>query len=84
MNSAALLRWKPEPVVALTDSFGATPRNPETKMTEPIIPNPAQPILPVAELEPVMSEEQFCQWMVTAKPSDRIQIHVGHIRRQLF
>ncbi|NBT78645.1 MAG: hypothetical protein EBT04_09355 [Betaproteobacteria bacterium] len=48
-------------------------------MTEPIIQNPAQPILPLAELEPVMSEDQFCQWMVNAKPSDRIQIHVGHL-----
>ena len=48
-------------------------------MTEPIILNPPQPILPLAELEPVMSEDQFCQWMVNAKPSDRIQIHVGHL-----
>jgi len=65
--------------VALPDSFKAAPRNPEKKMTEPIILDLAQPSLPLAELEPVMSEEQFCQWMVNAKPSDRIQIHVGHL-----
>jgi len=48
-------------------------------MTEPIILNPAQPILPLPELEPLMTDKQFCQWMVSAKPSDRIQFHVGHL-----
>ena len=52
---------------------------PEKKMTEQIAPNPASvpPLAP--SLEPVMTDKQFCQWMVSAKPSDRIQFHVGHL-----
>ena len=52
---------------------------PEKKMTEQIAPNPASVPLLGPSLEPVMTDKQFCQWMVSAKPSDRIQFHVGHL-----
>jgi hypothetical protein len=48
-------------------------------MTAQNVLRPSQPILSVFGLEPVMSEQQFCQWMVAAKLSDRIQLPFGHL-----